>query len=155
MAERPSKIAKIALSLSIVTGLISIAAAAFSVYQWFDTQRQQRISAAIEFSKDYLHDPEMVDRYAKLLDDDPKKRPMSNEDMLKERSFIDLLNYIAALANVDLIDNRYLSWRIKCDIYYVGRFIVPNRPDIANAMKDITRYVTEHRAADCPDRAPP
>lgn len=153
MAERPSKTAKIALWISIGTGVISIATAVFSVYQWFDTQRQQRISAAIEFSEDYLHDPEIVGSYAKILDYDPKKT-ISNEEMLQERSFIDLLNYIAALANVDLIDNRYLSWRIKCDIYYVGKFIVPKRPDIANAMKDITRYVNEDRATDCPDRAP-
>lgn len=94
MAERPSP--KLQLWLSIAT-------AVFSFYQWFDTQRQQRISAAIEFSKDYLHDPEMVSRYAKLLDYDPKMT-MSNEEMLKERSFIDLLNYIASLAKLDLIE---------------------------------------------------
>jgi hypothetical protein len=146
MAEKTSSvIAGAALGLSVATSI-------FSGYQWIDTRHQERINAAIEFSKAYLQDSDIAGRYAKILDYDPKNI-VSKEDFVKERSFIDLLNYIANLANQNLIDNRYLSWRIKCDIYYVAKFVVPKRPDIANAMEDITRYVDENRAADCPERA--
>jgi hypothetical protein len=102
----------------------------------------------------YLQDKDISRSYAMILDYNPKN-VRTNEEFLRERSFVDLINYIANLANEDLIDNRYLSWRIKCDIYYVGTIVAPKRPDLTNAVRDITRYVRAKRDTDCPERAQP
>jgi hypothetical protein len=138
---------------SVIAICISLGTFGFSVYQSRDTQHEHRINAAIELSKMYLQDKEISDRYAMILNYDPKKA-RSNDEFLRERSFVDLINYIATLANQNLIDNHYLSWRIKCDIYFVGKIVAPNRPDLTNAVRESTRYVDEERAADCPERAP-
>jgi hypothetical protein len=74
------------------------------------------------------------------------------EEFLRERAYVDFLDYVARLANEGNIDNRYLSWRIKCDLNYIANVIGPKRDDLRLAIKDIVRYVQAGRDSDCPER---
>jgi hypothetical protein len=97
MAERSGLIAKTALG-------ISVASFGFSAFQWWNTEGESRITAAIEISKRFLEEP-------------PKEYP---EDQVERHKAIQIharrITYIAYLMNQGRLDVRYVSPAIKCEI---------------------------------------
>jgi hypothetical protein len=108
MAEKPSKIAIVALVLSVIT-------ASFSTYQWWDNQRNMRIAAAIEVSKKYesSNTRPLADAVFALVKGKQLTRDQASEIF---RNMLEM-EYLAFLANRNKIDVDYLSYPIKCSIY--------------------------------------
>ena len=70
----------------------------FSFFQWWSSEQKNRISAAIDLSKMYLSDREMNSRYLLLFNYEPGAK-RDGEEYLRERAYVDFLNYVAHLAN--------------------------------------------------------
>lgn len=137
-----SVLATLGFALAFVTAL-------FTVYQWRAGQSQTRINAAVELSKTYLIDPEIPRRYALFVDSKAEPIPGSLDTHLRARSYLDLLNYIAHLANENLIDDRYVNGRIKCDIYWMVKDAqLPPGYQPGQAM---AKYVKDGKATGCPN----
>jgi hypothetical protein len=146
MQLKSNMIAKIALSLSLIS-------TAFAFYQWSDSQRQNRVNAAVELSKIYLTTGSLSHGYALLLDVEPTEAPGNYEKFLPARLYLDFLEYVAYLANQGRIDNSYISERIKCDIAHVHKTFIPKHPSWSRDTKEMAIYMKERRDADCPDSA--
>jgi hypothetical protein len=105
MAEKSSLVARSAL-------VVSIGAAAFSVYQWWSSGRYERIRAAIEISNKYIDQAIDADQRA----DEywaGQSGPETRADIAKHYA---RLEYIAYLGNVGLINIHYLSQFLICSI---------------------------------------
>jgi hypothetical protein len=142
------------LGLAILGSIAGVISLMFNFFQWVDGDRKLRINGAIEVSKIYLQDPEISRRYELILNYTPNPAQIT-EDNLRGRSFVDFLSYISLLVIENKIDNDFLSWRIKCDIYYVVTFIAPKRPDLGNVFKDMNRFIQAGKDQGCPERAKP
>jgi hypothetical protein len=94
-----------------------VATAGFSAFQWFESQRQSRINAAIEFSKMYLQDSDLSRRYTMFVDFDPKtNRSISG----RIKCDIGYVNKVVAERRPDLSNaikeiNRYVKDRRDAD----------------------------------------
>jgi hypothetical protein len=133
--------------------VVSLISAGFSIYQWRNGLREARINSSIELSKAYLADHDVPRNYAMILDFALEK-PRDNEAFLRERSFVDRIDYISHLANEGQIDNAYLVSRLKCDIDFIASTVGPKRPDLQFAMTEIVRYAKSHPRTDCPEYRP-
>jgi len=137
---------RIAIAISVVSFL-------FTGYQWWNGQRESRINAAVEISRIYLLDPDVKRGYDVFLNYKVSARPSGefSEEFLRERSYIDFVNYISDLANRDRINNDYLSSRIKCDIAYVVKVVRDQRAELRQAIREAVQYHESGKDADCPD----
>jgi hypothetical protein len=105
MAESPSKTAKVALAISILT-------ACFSIFQWWNTEKEARISAAIDVSRNYYKDLNLPQVHALMkayVGGD-----LSHDELQLFVREADYLNYIAKLANENKLDKTFLSRDIHC-----------------------------------------
>jgi hypothetical protein len=112
MAEKASPTAIVALCISIVT-------AAFSIYQWWNSERESRVTTAIEISKDYLRQAENNQKILPIVLKFyiGNERP-SMEEILALTGHADNLQYIAFLANTGKLDKSYLSLNLICDMIF-------------------------------------
>jgi hypothetical protein len=110
MAEPASVIAKVALFISIGT-------AAFSIYQWWNTQREDRIKNAIEISKSYYKDVDTLTQRAVMLA--YKGQKVSPQQILLIGQMTDQMEYIALLTNHGKLDQDFLSQDIQCAMLFV------------------------------------
>jgi hypothetical protein len=100
--------------LGVAGFLLSVANAIVSNYQWLSSQRESRIIATIEISKSYIRDTgtsEMIPMMAAYMD-----HPLSEQQVLVFGKQLEVLEYIATLANNDRLDERYLAGFIQCGI---------------------------------------
>lgn len=136
MAEKPSMVAVIALCLSAAT-------AVFSIYQWWSTQQESRINAAIDISKTYLRERDVINTlmfgvyvgWPRRLEDD---------ELLKLARHLEFLNYVAFLGITEKLDRSYLSPALVCEISWADavaeklsdRFqSAPKQPNLAAFRK--------------------
>jgi hypothetical protein len=105
MAEKSSLVAKFAL-------VVSIGAAAFSVYQWWSSGRSERIRAAIEVSNKFI-DQAIDAEYIANAFQAGEKTPEALAEVTKHYA---RLEYVAYLGNVGLINVNYLSQFLICSI---------------------------------------
>lgn len=138
------------LSLTQIGSLLGVAAFFLSGYQWLVAQQQIRVSAAIDISKSYLQNRELREAQSTILK--TTEPELYSENWLRERAFVDLNDYIARLANEGLIDNAYVSSRVKCDIAWIDRTANTYRKDLAGAAKQISAYVKAENHRACPER---
>jgi hypothetical protein len=110
MAEPTSVTAKVALFISIGT-------AAFSIYQWWNTQREDRIKNAIEISKSYYKDNDTPTQLALMLA--YKGQKVSPQQILLIGQMTDQMEYIALLTNHGKLDRDFLSQDIQCAMLFV------------------------------------
>jgi hypothetical protein len=110
LGEKPSKVAIIALCLSIGT-------AAFSIYQWWSGQRASRIAAAVGISNRYIYPYDLGERMYE------ERQSASPDDMRRFEAYSNRLEYIAFLANRDLIDADYIPQILQCDILFTSGII--------------------------------
>jgi hypothetical protein len=122
VAEKPSSVAIIALCISIGT-------AAFSVYQFWNSQREDRIRTAVEISRNFAHDQDELAIEAIVIADLHKSK-LSNEQLIRLAKLGDQLEYVSFLANTKRIDEEYLSSSIKCTILFFNMAI--------DNLKDVT-----------------
>ena len=100
-------------TLSLAVAAVS---SAFAVYQWWTSDKQEKIRAAIDISNQHLADP--VNKVA--LDLMARQVNMGQGSMLdyapKLASYQARLEYFAFLANRGLADRRYYSMSLTCEI---------------------------------------
>jgi hypothetical protein len=113
MAEKASTTAIVALCISIGT-------AAFSVYQWWNSQQELRISVAVNMATQYVQDPtvqlQRESLYAVLISAPDQGLPIKQEDRDRLLLLINRLEYIAQLANASRLNEKFLPHSVKCDI---------------------------------------
>jgi len=147
VAESPSKTARAALALSIVS-------ICFSVFQWWNTEKEARISAAIDVSRNYYKDLNLPQAHALM-----KAYVGGNLNRDELELFVreaDYLNYIAKLANENKLDKNFLSR----DISYAMLVILQGHdndakwfePGVASGLDrpDLRKFA---QSADCPYKA--
>ncbi|WP_157043193.1 hypothetical protein [Rhodopseudomonas palustris] len=136
---------------SIASVVVAICAIWFTYQQNRNAEQDRKTVAAIDITRSYLSDPKWAKDYADIRS---QKYKQPSREWLIQRAFVDQLNYVAGLANDNLIDNRYLSWRIKCDIFYLEKHVHHCRCDLGSAFDKIKIYVEEGRAEACPEKEP-
>src|ERR1700732_64638 len=93
--------------LALFGFVLGVANAVFSSYQWWNSQYQSRVTAAIELSKTYLQDIAFSRRLRLFVDTTQKGTGNHGDDEFRERSYVDFLDYVSRLANEGLIENQY------------------------------------------------
>ena len=119
MAEKSSLVAKFAL-------VVSIGAAAFAVYQWWSSGRNERIRAAMEISNKYIDqvvDPDLSLNAYYAGQAGPEVRTYIANHFAR-------LEYIAYLGNVGLINVDYLSQFLVCSIVDMPASLERNKDQI-------------------------
>jgi hypothetical protein len=112
-----SKKAKWTFGLAILGSVVSLATAAFSGYQWWNSQREAGIAAAIEISKNWEQDIELIERKRTIAILMIQIKPEESQKKRSEDSnYFRRLEYIAYLINHGRLHEDYLSASIKCDI---------------------------------------
>jgi hypothetical protein len=101
--------------LSLAALCISIVSAAFSIFQWWNGEREALINVAINFSTDHAKYRDNATESA-TIKAIIGKDPLSNEELLLVANRADQYEYIAFLANSNRLDKSYLSVALKCDI---------------------------------------
>ncbi len=110
--------------LAVAALIISIGTAAFSIYQWWNSERSSRINAAMEVSKHYLEDKELnAARMEINMMVSVKQQTVSVESSLATRAYISWLNYVAFLSNNERLDPDYLAELLTCDIISKGQMV--------------------------------
>jgi hypothetical protein len=106
--------------LAVAAFCLSIGTAAFSIFQWWNTEKQNRITAAIELSKNFIKDtdPETVEAVWAAAKSPAK---ISVNQLTLFAKFGDQLNYIALLANKGRIDRDYLHPSIDCSVIVLAK----------------------------------
>src|SRR5262245_50252692 len=116
--------------VAIFALVVSVGAAAFSVYQWWSGGRSERIRAAIETSNKYIEqaiDPNyLADQYA--------RGELGAEGRVEIEKHYARLEYIAYLGNVGLINVNYLSPFLVCSIVNMPASLERNRERIARLV---------------------
>lgn len=140
--------------LPIVISVISLVASLATFgFQYFTAQSQQRINTAVEFSKMYLTDKEISNRYGMLVFSENPITGFDKTRFLEARSYVDLIEYISHLSNKRLVNDDYIATRIKCDIVYVRETIVAKHPELSDAIDEMTKFVRDHQEnLGCPAR---
>jgi hypothetical protein len=105
MADPASPTAKWALGISIVV-------AAFSIFQWFATQKEARISSAIEISRNYFKDRDLAG--ASALAKAYTGVELSDDEALLVARDADFLNYVALLLNAGRLEQQFIEEDIQC-----------------------------------------
>src|SRR5580704_16463505 len=79
--------------------VVSILSAAFSFLQWSNTESENRISVAVEISKNYLKERDVAASglVVKTVNSGPDS--ISKEEAIEIGRYTDLLSYIALLTN--------------------------------------------------------
>jgi hypothetical protein len=119
MAEKSNLVAKLAL-------VVSIGAAAFSVYQWWSGGRSERIRAAIEVSNKYID--QAID--ADYVVDGYRAGERNPEEIAGVAKHYARLEYVAYLGNVGLINVNYLSPFLTCSIVDMPASLERNKDQI-------------------------
>src|SRR5882757_3461486 len=110
--------------LPIIISVVSLVALLVTFgFQYFTALSQQRINTAVEFSKLYLTDKEISNRYGMIVFSDTPITVLDKTRFLEARSYVDLIEYISRLSNKGLVNDDYIATRIKCDIVYVKETI--------------------------------
>jgi hypothetical protein len=137
MAAKKDPIAIVALCISIVT-------AVFSVYQWWNNEKESRVNAAIEISRNNLKDRDerTMAAVVKII----TGNEISLEDAMLISLHADQLEYIAFLANANKLDKSYLSVALNCDIVLtllagdkLAKLFPPLAKSPAHQMRDFDR----------------
>jgi len=132
--------------LPIIISVVSLVALLVTFgFQYFTALSQQRINTAVEFSKLYLTDKEISNRYGMIVFSDTPITVLDKTRFLEARSYVDLIEYISRLSNKGLVNDDYIATRIKCDIVYVKETIVGRHPDLSDAIDEMTKYVRAHQ----------
>lgn len=104
---------------AIIALLVSIGTAGFSGFQWWNSERESRISAAIDISKNHAH--EIDDATWRLVVGVYNgKTALSPDEGVKLARHGDVIEYIALLANTGRLDKGYLSPTVQCDIAFTN-----------------------------------
>jgi hypothetical protein len=111
MVEKTSSTAIIALCISIAT-------AAFSIYQWWYSQQDLKIIAAVDISRKYQDIEKSLKNRQELLSYARNEPVAYTPEIVK---YLQRLEYIAYLVIYDRIDLRYLAPDIKCDMLLSAR----------------------------------
>jgi hypothetical protein len=121
--EMPSRMeesrkARWTFRLSILGSVLAVASVLWSTYQWMDSRRESRISAAVDISRNYLK--ETSDSTSNEINRAALGLEMSNEDALIALRGANVLEYIAFLANNNRINEDYLAEELKCSIKHAS-----------------------------------
>jgi hypothetical protein len=126
--ETPKGAGNAANITATIALFVSIATAAFSIYQRYFSQREARINAAIEISKSFYaksFDKKLAVALESLFSKGPK---LSIEQETLIFTFANDLEYIAFLSNTERIDEGYLSNTLKCAIYVANKSMKKEDP---------------------------
>jgi len=149
MAEKSNVIAIVALC-------ISIGSAAFSLYQWWNSQTDSKINAAIEISKNYIQDRDQ-ERPIHLLSLrlNPKNKFTSEQSEELSR-YMARLEYYALLINNRRVDETFVAWVIVCDMSLVLAWskLVKGDPPV-QAMPETEKYIKKAATRPCAPLDPP
>lgn len=104
MADTPSKTAIAALSISILT-------ACFSIFQWWNTEKQARILTAIDVSRNFYKESNQL---SVAIIEVARGKELSDDEADRLSRGQDYLNYIAKLANENQLDKTFLSRDMHC-----------------------------------------
>lgn len=96
--------------------IISICTATFSVFQWWNSQQEDRIKNAIDFSKNYYKETDTATKFALMAAYSGKS--VSISEGLLVAQFTDQLEYIALLTNTNKLDRNFLSQDIQCAMVF-------------------------------------
>jgi hypothetical protein len=145
-----SKLSNLPIYISVVSLVASLGTFAF---QYWTAQSQQHINTAVEFSKMYLTDKEVSNRYGMLVFSETPITGLEKTKFLEARSYVDLIEYISYLSNKRFVNDDYIATRIKCDIVYVRETIVGKHPELSDAIEEMDKYVRDHQEnIGCPAR---
>jgi hypothetical protein len=103
--------------------VVSILSAAFSFLQWSNTESENRISVAVEISKNYLKERDVAASGLVVKTVNSGLDSISKEEAIEIGRYTDLLSYIALLTNKNRLDKAYLADTIACDIFYANKAI--------------------------------
>lgn len=103
--------------LSMISICISVASASFAFYQWRSSQRETKVSAAMEISKNWVQDSglERQQKILATLATEPGYN-VTSEERNDATNYVRRLEYVAFLLNRDKIDETYVAIAIKCDL---------------------------------------
>lgn len=126
--DKPSTIAIIALCLSIVTAI-------FSGFQWWNGQRESRIAAAVDISKNFVRsqDPKIPESLFALT----SGKDLNSERLTVVFRAIGEAEYLAYLTNRDRVDFEYLSQAVKCHMYGAA-MLTPKFRSVATFVVELT-----------------
>ncbi len=121
MAEgAKSKREKWTFRLAIFGALLSVATAAASGYQWWNSAREANINAAIEVSKNYLKDNDTYNTAVQLTKLSWNNGFVISDEQYKSLRLVTYLEYISLLINNSKLNVDYVSDTLKCDIHTAG-----------------------------------
>jgi hypothetical protein len=99
--------------IAIVSLCLSVATASFTFYQWWNTQQENRITAAIEVSKNYLKERNQ-EVFGEVYSAYRNPDEISSEAVLRITRHSDELSYIVFLTNRGRLDPSYLPGDFPC-----------------------------------------
>jgi hypothetical protein len=99
--------------VAVLALVLSILSSGFAVYQWWSSAKEERIRAAIEISNKFNDD---AVNPAWIASQVTMGYGVATEQFTKVGNYFYRLEYVAYLANHDLVDKRYLSESVLCAI---------------------------------------
>ena len=103
--------------------VVSIVSAAFSIFQWLNSERESRIAVAVDISRNYLKERDQNASALVLKAVTGGADSISQTELEAIGRYSDLLSYIALLANNNRLDKAYLADTVACDIFYANKAI--------------------------------
>ena len=155
MSDRPSWVAVVSL-------VVALAGFGFTFYQWWNGERENNITAAIEFSLRNIQDGNIAklrSDFASMVSDPAPPSDANVQRNLSAQAYVFYLNYVASLLNKGRIDERYASRTMLCQIYNVFENSYLNKilknPAYANFLPssnqsgDISDFHRSHPGFEC------
>jgi hypothetical protein len=148
--------------LVIAVGGLVIALIGFglSVYQWWNSEINTRINAAVEVSTKHIQDDGLERIRRDYLDWFYGKVTSDNVDQKRTAALIYVLylEYVAQLINSKRIQEDYVSLQLKCELINVYRNLYSEQnKDLPSPDKivNLVGFYQRHKDMNCQLRSPP
>ncbi len=124
----------------VVAFYLSIATAAFSIFQWFNSEASTRVEAALGISKQFLEDKDF-DTQWHLFNVYARSEYLNPGDESTVFRFIDKLEYVALLVNEERVNQTYVSNLLKCYITTVSSILAKHpRPISQSPTPELKKF---------------
>jgi hypothetical protein len=151
-ADKPSWVAKTGLAIAILSFALSI----FGVYQWWNSEVNSKINAAIDLSTKDIQDSGIEKIRNDYIDWFNGKVTESDRDRktFAAQTYVLYLDYVAQLINSKRVHEGYISLLLKCELINNYSNLYKNKKphnDLPTPDKivNLVKYDQEHQGMNC------
>lgn len=135
-------------TIALIALVVSIAAAGFSVFQWWNATKESRIAATVEVVKSYRRDldTEAVIPFFRAAHG---IKPVG-QDEINAFKFYGFLDFVAILGNRDRLEASYIPHDLVCLIAYAPAAMTTMMNGETGDNSELERFTAAHP---CDDKA--